>query len=228
MGLIVIEGLDGAGKSTQINRLNGYFAARGRHCRGLHFPRTDSPVYGELIARFLRGELGDIDKVNPYLVTLIYAGDRFDFKPTLQNWLNAGDMVLLDRYVYSNVAYQCAKIRNKEDNRVLREWILQLEFEYHGLPKPDLNIFLDVPFAFTRQKLTDSRKGDERRYLQGKQDIHEADLDFQKRVRESYLSMSDMDNFEIIDCSDGNTILPVEQIFSRILNVLNEKLTYIK
>jgi len=228
MGLIVIEGLDGAGKSTQMNRLNGYLAARGYRCRSLHFPRTDSPVYGELISRFLRGELGDMDQVNPYLVALIYAGDRFDFKPTLENWLKDGDMVLLDRYVYSNVAYQCAKTANKEENKALREWILQLEFDYHGLPKPDLNIFLDVPFAFTRQMLTDNRKGDERQYLRGKQDIHETDLEFQERVRETYLSLSDTDRFVTIDCNDGNTILSVEQIFSKILSILNEQLIHIK
>jgi dTMP kinase len=205
-----------------MNRLNEYLIARGRCCRRLHFPRTDSPVYGDLIARFLRGELGGIHQVNPYLVALIYAGDRFDFKPALENWLNAGDVVLLDRYVYSNVAYQCAKISNEEDNKALRKWILHLEFEYYGLPKPDLNIFLDVPFLFTRQQLEINRENNEREYLQGKKDIHEADLDFQTQVRDSYLSLSDTDNFVTIDCSDGNTILPVEQIFSKILNVLNE------
>jgi len=222
MGLIVIEGLDGAGKSTQMNRLNEYLVASGYRCRSLHFPRTDSPVYGDLIARFLRGELGEIDQVNPYLVALIYAGDRYNFKPTLENWLNAGDMVLLDRYVYSNVAYQCAKIRDQEESKALREWILRLEYDEHGLPKPDMNIFLDVPFAFTRQMLTDNRKGDERLYLRGKKDIHENNLEFQERVRETYLSLSDTDHFVIIDCSDGNTILPVEQIFNKILNVLNK------
>ena len=227
MGLIVIEGLDGAGKSTQINRLTEHLTARGHRCRQLHFPRTDSPVYGELISRFLRGELGDIRQVNPYLVALIYAGDRFDFRPTLENWLNAGDMVLLDRYVYSNVAYQCAKMGNREERMALRNWILHLEFEYHQLPKPDLNIFLDVPFMFTRQNLTDDRVGNERQYLLGKKDIHEADLDFQKSVRESYLSMTDTDGLVKIDCSDNHNILSVDHIFSKILNVL-EKLTYIK
>ena len=227
MGLIVIEGLDGAGKSTQINRLNEYLVSKGHRCRQLHFPRTDSPVYGGLIARFLRGELGDIHQVNPYLVAVIYAGDRLDFKPTLEKWLHDGDMILLDRYVYSNVAYQCAKISDTEENRALREWILHMEFEYHGLPKPDLNIFLDVPFMFTRQKLTDHREGDERQYLQGKMDIHEADLDFQECVRQSYLSLSDTDGFVKIDCSDGNSILSVDQIFNKVVTVLKDHLTNI-
>jgi len=224
MALIVIEGLDGSGKSTQINRLKEYLTARGYRCRQLHFPRIDSPIYGELIARFLRGELGDIHQVNPYLVALIYAGDRFDFKPTLEKWLNAGDIVLFDRYVFSNVAYQCAKMEKTEDNKALREWILYLEFEYHRLPKPDLNIFLDVPFLFTRQNLTEDREGNERLYLRGKKDIHETDLNFQQSVRELYLSMSDSEDFVKIDCSDGHAILSVDHIFNRIKNVLNEKL----
>ena len=76
MGLMVIEGLDGAGKSTQMNRLSEYLTARGHRCMLLHFPRTGTPVYGELISRFLRGELGDIHQVNPYLVALMYAADR--------------------------------------------------------------------------------------------------------------------------------------------------------
>jgi len=220
MGLIVIEGLDGSGKSTQINRLNDYLLNNGYRCRKLHFPRTNSSIYGELIARFLRGELGDIQQVNPYLAALIYAGDRFDFKPTLEEWLNAGDIVLLDRYVYSNVAYQCAKLTNIEDKQALRNWILHLEFEYHKLPKPDLNIFLDAPLSFTRQKLENNREGDERQYLQGKQDIHEADINFQEAVRESYLSLLDVDGFKKIDCRDGKEILPVDQIFNLIVNVL--------
>ncbi len=226
MGLIVIEGLDGAGKSTQINKLHDFLTSHGHRCRLLHFPRTDSPVYGELIARFLRGELGDIHEVNPYLVALMYAGDRFDFKPVLEGWLRDGDMVLLDRYVYSNVAYQCAKIKNEEENRALRKWILHLEFEYHHLPKPDLNIFLDVPFLFTRQKLTDSRLGEERQYLQGKKDIHEADLDFQENVRNTYLSLSGEDGFVKIDCGNDQAILPIDQIFSKVLNVINEKVLF--
>jgi dTMP kinase len=136
-------------------------------------------------------------------------------------------MVLLDRYVCSNLAYQCAKITDVNEKEALRKWILHLEYEYHGLPKPDLNIFLDAPFAFTRQKLTDNREGDERQYLHGKKDIHEADLGFQECVRQSYLSLSDTDGFVKIDCSDGNAMLPVDRIFHKILNVLNEKLIHL-
>ena len=75
---IVLEGLDGAGKSTQIAKLRDMFRAKGVESEYLHFPRFDAPVYGELIARFLRGDLGGVESVNPYLVALLYAGDRAD------------------------------------------------------------------------------------------------------------------------------------------------------
>ncbi len=106
---IVLEGLDGAGKSTQIRMLKELFARRGVACRYLHFPRFDAPVYGELIARFLRGELG-LWTVDPYLVALLFAGDRGDAARCCGSWLDAGDAVVLDRYVYSNVGFQCAKL----------------------------------------------------------------------------------------------------------------------
>lgn len=222
MSLIVIEGLDGAGKSTQIQWMQRFLAEKGIPCRYLHFPRTDAPVYGDLVARFLRGDLGAIDSVNPYLVALIYAGDRFDFKPVLEQWIGEEGVVLLDRYVYSNIAYQCAKIASPEPREELRQWILDLEFGYHQLPVPDVNIFLDVPFRFTESKLAGARKGDDRDYLLGKQDIHEADLNFQRNVRQVYLSLQDSPGFVRIDCADSpQSILSPEAIFNRIQAALS-------
>ena len=97
MKLFVIEGVDGSGKSTQMKLLNDYFAAKGYSCELLHFPRTDSPYFGELIARFLRGEFGSIGDVDPYLVAMLFAGDRMDASGMIRNWLNEGRIVLLDR-----------------------------------------------------------------------------------------------------------------------------------
>jgi len=223
MALLVIEGLDGAGKSTQVKLLQEYLTAKGMKYEYLHFPRTDSPVYGDLIARFLRGELGDNNNVNPYLVALIYAGDRADSRQMLENWINQGITVILDRYVYSNVAYQCAKLDSWDKKLALKKWILDTEFEYFKLPKPDLNIFLDVPFEFTKRKLSGNRTGTDRSYLQGQRDIHEEDLDFQSRVRDIYVSLDGEDYFARIDCSENDTMLPPDAIFKKVIEKLKNK-----
>ncbi len=216
MSIIVIEGLDGAGKSTQVNLLKGYFDKRNLPFKYLHFPRTDS-MFGELVARFLRGEFGDNNAVNPYLVALIYAEDRQDARKMLHEWINSGNIVILDRYVYSNIAYQCAKLDSPEEKEKLKNWILNLEFDYYNLPHPHLNVFFDVPFLFTSKKLTENRTGNERDYLQGMRDIHEEDLEFQKKVREVYLSLANQPSFLKIDCSKNeNEMLSPSEIFSKL------------
>ena len=175
--------------------------------------------YGELIARFLRGDLGSVESVNPYLVALLYAGDRADAAATIRRWIEEGKVVIVDRYVYSNIGYQCAKIAKGEERNKLREWILHTEFEEFGIPKPDLSLFLDVPFAFTERKLTEVREGEDREYLQGGNDIHEASLDLQRRVREVYLESASLyEDFKVVNCSteEGGMASP-ETIFERIM-----------
>jgi len=216
--LIVLEGLDGAGKSTQINLLQKYFEDRGVVVKYLHFPRFDSPVYGDLIARFLRGDLGSIDQVHPYLIALLFAGDRKDAADMIMEWLKEGYCVILDRYLYSNIAFQCAKVKDKEEAENLRDWIFDTEYTKFAIPKPDLNLFLDVPLNFVDKKLSESRAGDDREYLKGKKDIHEASIDFQSKVRERYLKECKRDpGFVRIECSDSNgDMLPASDIFNLI------------
>lgn len=220
---IVLEGLDGAGKSTQIALLRDFFARQGIESAYVHFPRFDAPVYGELIARFLRGEFGSAGQVDPYLVALLFAGDRADAAPQIREWIAAGKAVILDRYVYSNVGFQCAKLPAGEERRRLARWILDLEFGHNALPRPDLSLFLDVPFSFTEQNLTAVRKGDDRSYLQGADDIHEASLALQRSVREVYLDVAASDPaLQVVDCSDAHGGMAAPgTIFARICDLLN-------
>lgn len=216
---IVLEGLDGAGKSTQITKLRTMFESMGVQSEYLHFPRFDAPVYGDLIARFLRGDLGTVEGVNPYLVALLYAGDRADAAAQIRAWQADGKVVIVDRYVYSNIGYQCAKIADREARQALRDWILHTEYEEFNIPRPDLSLFLDVPFAFTERKLTETREGDDRSYLQGGKDIHEASLELQRSVREVYLDAAvAYDDLKVVDCSteDGAMASP-EEIYRRIM-----------
>lgn len=216
--LFVIEGLDGAGKSTQVRKLKKYLEDLPQPLDYIHFPRYDAPVYGALISRFLRGDFGANDVVHPQLVALLYAEDRHGAAPDMKRTLENGGNVLLDRYVYSNVAYQCAKVSDAQDKEHLRKWIIDTEYGDFGLPRPDLNIFLDVPLGFVEQKLMGHRGGDDRNYLEGGRDIHEADMDFQRRVREVYVEQCAEDSHFIrIDCSDSEgNMLPPDAIFAKI------------
>ena len=224
--LIVLEGLDGAGKSTQVKKLQNYIVSRDKKLRYLHFPRFDAPVVGDMIAKFLRGDFGDINQVDPMLVALMYAEDRRDAASMVSGWLADGDVVLFDRYVYSNIAFQCAKIDDKQRASELRDWIFKSEYEDFAIPRPDINIFLDVPIGFVSSKLAEERKGDDREYLQGKSDIHEADMTFQMKVREVYLEQCQKDpSFIRIDCSDSQgNMLPADDIFEKIRKVMEQVL----
>ena len=226
MKLFVIEGVDGAGKSTQIKLLRDFFSKKGYACEYLHFPRTESPFFGELIARFLRGEFGSLNDVDPYLVAMLYAGDRKDASTMINSWLAEGKIVLLDRYTYSNIAYQCAKLKNEPEKDKLMRWILSLEFNHFAIPRPDLNIFLDVPFTFTEKNLSKTRTGNDRNYLNVTRDIHEESMVFQKMVRDIYLRVSRSDDrLAVIDCSNSKgDMLPSSEIFDLIIKIFLKRM----
>jgi dTMP kinase len=133
--------------------------------------------------------------------------------------------VLLDRYTYSNIAYQCAKLNEIKDQDKLMKWIFTLEFDHFAIPRPDLNIFLDVPSAFAESNLNKTRTGNDRYYLNGSRDIHEESMVFQKNVRDIYLRVSESDDrLAVIDCSDANgSMLNPQGIFDLIIKVLNER-----
>lgn len=217
--LVVLEGLDGAGKSTQVKKFKAYLEQRCPDLEYIHFPRYDAPVYGPLISRFLRGDFGELDKVHPQLVALLFAEDRHGAAAAIRGTLARGGTVLLDRYVYSNIAYQCAKLSSEQEAEDLRKWIFDTEYGDFSLPRPDLNIFLDVPIGFVEKNLSESREGDDNRsYLAGASDIHEADISFQMRVREMYVRQTMLDpSFVRVDCSDAQGgMLSSDEIFKKI------------
>lgn len=222
--LVVLEGLDGAGKSTQVKKLREYLEQKCSSLMYIHFPRYEAPVYGDLISRFLRGDFGSNETVHPQLVALLFAEDRHGAGPIIKKALEEGKTVLLDRYVYSNIAYQCAKLHSPEERARLRDWIFNTEFGNFALPVPDVNLFLDVPIDFVKENLTSQRTGDDRNYLEGSKDIHEASISFQRDVREIYLGETIRDpHFRRIDCSDSKgRMLPPESIFEKVREVVSQ------
>ncbi len=216
----VFEGLDGCGKSTQIKMLSDHLESRGLACRCLHFPRTTG-FFGQMIARFLRGEFGNASEVPVDFVALLYAGDRADATDDIRKWRRQSTCVIADRYVYSNMAFQAAKVDNEQEKRHLRNWIENLEFEHNGIERPDLSIYLHVPFEFIRGQLSRERDGPERKYLNGKEDIHESSLTLQRRVEAEYLSLcSKREDMVLVNCARDGQMLSADEIHEQVLDVV--------
>jgi dTMP kinase len=218
---VVFEGLDGCGKSTQIQLLGDYLRRQILPYEQIHFPRVNESIFGRLVAEFLRGELGNIEDVPPVLTAFLYAGDRAVANTLIREWRKGGRYVVADRYVYSNMAFQGAKVDDTVEKSKLLRWIEELEYGYFGLEKPDISFYLHVPFEFIAEQLNRDREGQDRCYLQGKADIHEGSLLLQKRVEEEYMTLcGKRDDLILISCAEGGRILPASMIHQRILNKL--------
>ncbi len=220
---IAIEGLDGAGKSTQVKLLREFLKIKGIRTKFVHFPRSGHGIFGELISRFLRGEFGDVKDVHPQLVALLFAEDRKEFSDTIKKWLKEDYFVIVDRYVLSNIAFQCAKLEKAVEKRSLKKWIYVYEYEHNKIPKPDLSLYIDVPFEFASASLMKKREGDERAYLNGKEDIHEKDLALQNAVQGEYKKlMRDEKNFyQIVSYDSNGKIKTVGDIHNEIIKVVS-------
>ena len=181
-------------------------------------------VYGELVAEFLRGEYGTVEGVHPKLVALLFANDRMEHIQTIVEWLEEGYYVIADRYVYSNIAYQCAKLVEEGEKESLRNWILDFEFNRNALPMPDKTLFLSVPLEFIKKNLSEVRTGEDRDYLNGKEDIHEKSLSLQENVYKEYVKLLDIrSDFGKVDCFDAEgRFLPKEDIHAMIWEKLSE------
>jgi len=227
--LAVLEGIDSSGKSTQIKEITKHFDSLNLKYEHLHFPKYGHNEFSEVIAKFLRGEFGTVDEVDPYFVANIYAMDRYLYLPELLQKLEDNDVVVLDRYVFSNLAFQGAKYEDIGKAAYIQSWIDDFEFEFLELPYPDLTIFLDVPIEIVERRLKQRNEEEDRDYLQGKQDIHEADLNFQSKVRDSYLSLEHAKNYHIIRCAEGTyagwgRVFPPDELFNSYKGLLDKKL----
>ena len=226
--MIVLEGTDGAGKSTQIELIKKYLTEKNLKFDYLHFPKYGRNEFSAVIAKFLQGDFGGVDEVNPYFVANIYAMDRFLFLPELNKMLEENDVVILDRYVFSGMAFQAAKYFDKKKQEEIIDWIDKFEFDFLDLPYPDLTLFLNVPMETVKERLNDDREGDDRDYLEGKKDIHEQDLSFQARVNQVYFDLqAEYNDYHVVHCAEGNykgwgRVYPPKELFETYKNLLEE------
>ena len=221
--LIVIEGADSSGKATQAALLAKRLAEEGHEVRTLDFPQYDS-FFGKHVARFLRGEYGSLDQVHPELASMLFALDRFSQKEKLKGWLDEGAVVVLNRYMESNMAHQGAKLDGEERKRLVA-WLRELEVGQLGLPPADLVIYLHVPTEQSQRIISGrGRKG----YLAGKEkDIHESDRSYQERCVQTYLELHGANpHWRLVECAENGALLPREDIHSRVWDSVREHLAH--
>jgi len=195
---IVLEGIDGSGKRTQLEMLARVLEARKIPHTQISFPRYDG-FFGKLVARFLNGDFGPLDIVDPHFSALLYAGDRLEAKLKIEADLVAGRMVLADRYIGSNLAHQTALVAPAKRAEFL-EWLKQLEYEIYALPAEDLVIYLRVP-ATEAHRLV-GQKG-ARDYTKLRRDILEADVAHLEAASDVYDQLAEQPNWKKIECFDA-------------------------
>lgn len=215
--LVVLDGLDGSGKSTQLVRLQEYFTQNHIDYRQISFPDYEQPS-SALVSMYLRGEFGEAaDAVNAYAASSFYAVDRYaSYKKFWEEDYNAGRLILAARYTTSNAIHQMGKLP-REDWDAYLNWLQEYEYGLLGLPRPDRVIFLDMPLQISQRLLSTRYEGDE-----AKKDIHERDLRYLETCRESALYAADKMGWDLVSCGENGQPLPINTISERLIALVTE------
>jgi dTMP kinase len=217
--LIVIDGTDGSGKATQTKLLVEKIS-KMRVVHTTDFPRYDTNLLGRLIRECLDGKHGDFIHTDPKIVSVLYAVDRFETMPLIKGWLDAGGIVILDRFVSANQIHQGGKIRDEKSREEFLSWLDKLEFGVLGLSRPDIIIYLHVPVEVSVElaRARALKKGEA-------PDQAENDTRHQAESQESALSIiKQSNNWVKIDCAPEGKMLSVESIHEEIFNSIKHLL----
>ena len=212
--LIVIEGLDGSGKSTQLQLLRERMTGEVRFVK---FPDYDSDS-SALVKMYLSGQFGtDPNKVNAYAASAFYAVDRFaSYRTSWGDDYDRGGVILCDRYATSNAVHQASKLEGEERDSYL-DWLYDFEFNKLGIPKPDAVIFLDMPVDVSQRLMTGRYQGDE-----GKKDIHERDVAYLEHCRKAALYAADRLGWSVVSCAPDGAVRSREDIAKEIYSIVSK------
>ena len=218
--MIVIEGTDCSGKETQAKLLVDHFMKDGIPTYYFSFPHYDSPT-GKIIGGTYLGkkEYGDsvfkegAVQVDSKVASLYYAADRKYNLPVLRNLLSKGNLIL-NRYVESNMAHQGAKIKSKRERLQLYKWLENLEYKLLELPRPDITIFLYVPYEFIKELKKNRLELDQ----------HEINDEYLKKCEDVYLELSNLRHYHIIQCVENGKLRSIEDIHQEIYGYIKEKI----
>jgi len=222
---IAIEGGDGSGKGTQTTMLNEAVIKRGHNVLKLSFPQYGKPS-ARRVERYLNGKYGeDAQSLHPDLTSLPFAIDRYAAAPEIRDFLKTpGNIVLSDRYVFSNLAHNGAKLDDTEERRQFYNESLELEFDLLGIPRPDINFLLLLPPDIAQSNVD---KKAARGYTDRKRDIHEANYHHQELALRAYIELSELypEAFIAIQClSRSGKMRSPDDIHAEILSHVENQL----
>ena len=213
--LIVIEGLDGSGKSTQLELLNKRLTEMKIPVRAISFPDYESDS-SALVKMYLSGRFGDKPSdVNPFAASLFYCVDRYaSFKEKWGKYYLGGEVIIAGRYTTSNAIHQTSKL-NEAEWKPFLDWLYDIEYEKVGIPKPDLVIFLDMPVEISQKLLSGRYKGNE-----SSKDIHERDVDYLNRCRRAAKFVADYSGYKTVSCASDGEPRSLNSISDEILSLV--------
>ena len=211
--LLVVDGLDGSGKTTQIERLHAWLTEHGQPHRVITFPDYDEPS-SALVKQYLAGDFGTTaEEVSAYAASSFYAVDRYaSYKHFWESDYRAGALILAARYTTSNAIYQLARTDRGEWDSFLA-WLSDYEYVKLGLPRPDAVCFLDMPTDVSQRLLRERYHGDE-----SKKDVHERDLAFLTRCREAALYVAQRQGWRVLTCGENGQPLSRETVTERLID----------
>lgn len=217
MEIIVFEGTDGSGKQTQSTRLVNYLKQKGKKVVLQSFPNYESPS-SALVKLYLNGDFGEsVNCLDAYQTSTLFAVDRLYTMKKLMSKLSDDTILILDRYVESNMIHQASKIDNEKEREDFLNWVYNFEFNVLKLPKPTKTIFLDMPFECSiklKKERNLNKSGTEK-------DIQELDENHLKKAYNSAKYVSKKYKWIEISCAENNEIKSIEQIGREILKKLN-------
>ena len=218
--LFVIDGTDGSGKQTQLEKLKNRFESEKIDYKAVSFPNYDSPS-SSLVKMYLRGEFGENAKqVSPYIASTFYAADRYaTFKKEYEGYYNSGGIILADRYTTSNMVHQAGKIESEEEREKFLNWLWDFEFNLYGLPVPTKVFFLNMPPEYATKLMKDREN---KITHEEKKDIHERD---EKHMQASYneaCKLAKKYDWCEIKCVENNEIRTIDDIHEEIFKKIKK------
>ena len=221
MGLLVaIEGIDGTGKGTQARRLSDTLAGAGLKTELIGFPRYRETEFGGRIGQYLNGRYGSLDDVHPLFASLLFAGDRFESRDMLLAAIECSDVVVLDRYVGSNIAHQCARQAGQE-RAELRAFVEHLEYGIYRLPQADLVILLDLPATAAQGLIAKKAPRD---YTDQAHDLQEANVAYQEDVRQLYREIAaSHPHWSRIELAPDGALRSIDDVAAEILAIVRKE-----